>query len=109
MMTMLIVIVLTVLTTVPIIACITSFFMYLVFVRPVVKQRNMAWLQLQEIQIRLADEYTARTDLLKWVEVECRSANAPKVEKALKQRFGERLEALRQLRLQRQQMYQLKP
>jgi hypothetical protein len=60
--------------------------------------------QLQQTQIDLADERRTRADIVKWIEHECCAARAFTVERALKQRIDERLEVLRQLRRERQQL-----
>jgi hypothetical protein len=56
----------------------------------------------KRLGMELQDERRLRADLVKWIEIEC--AGHRQIERALKQRLDERLEALRQLQEQRRQL-----
>ncbi len=106
-MSAVIAIVVTVLATAPTVALASGLYIYIKFACPAISQARRYYGQLQETEIDLADERRTRADILKWIEHECRAVKAYNVESALKQRIEERLEVLRQLRLQRQQIRQV--
>lgn len=91
---------LTVLTII-VTAAIADLAVYLKWTRPTQKKLAQARRQLRELETQLVEERRIRADLVKWIEIECFKFKF--IEKALKQRIDERLEILRQLRLQRQQ------
>ncbi len=92
---------LTVLTII-VTAAIAALVVYLKWTWPAQRKLTQARRQLSELETQLAEERRVRADLVKWIEIECFKFKF--IEKALKQRIDERLEVLRQLRLQRQQL-----
>ena len=91
----------TVLVAASMVALVAGLCVYIKFVCPARGLVQRLGSQLQLTQIDLADERRTRADIVKWIEHECRAERAYSVERALKQRIDERLEVLRQLRLQR--------
>lgn len=92
---------LTVLTII-VTAAIAPLVVYLKWTWPMQRKLAQVRHQLSELEMQLAEERRVRADLVKWIEIECFKFKF--IEKALKQRIDERLEVLRQLRLQRQQL-----
>ena len=91
----------TVLVAASMVALVAGLCVYIKFVCPARGLVQRLGSQLQLTQIDLADERRTRADIVKWIEHECRAERVYSVERALKQRIDERLEVLRQLRLQR--------
>ncbi|SRR5579884_1011773 len=75
--------------------------LYVRVIRPLQARLAATLAALREVDTQLSEERRLRADLVKWIEIECFRFKA--VEKALKQRIDERLEALRYLRNERRQ------
>src|SRR5947207_15752790 len=76
-----------------------SFGLYWYVCRPLKRERAQLRQQLAETLTDLSDERRMRADIIKWIDIE--SGKYTFIARALKQRVDERLEHLRQLRIER--------
>ena len=92
-------IVLTAIVTALITTLVTAAFLYFRVILPILLRQSQFLRDLREATIELSEERRLRSDLVKWIEIEC--SKVPMIEQALKQRIDERIEVMRQLRKHR--------